>query len=511
MKGTSIFEKMIRQSGRGLTFSFPATEKLGIGRHYDYVIDSETHSIRITASDSGRYKLSRKRAGANWRPLIDLRNKEVLAAIAEMSQICIRVMDDHIIVADAKKRCRSAQKIIVLARSDLSCLRMAAGMDTTSAAERLLTGTQLTFDDYLASSRQPVSIPEVQRGLADVYTLVSLFSGAGVLDWPFAQDERFKILYAIDNDAAACETYRRNIGTHIVQGDIHKAFTEDGYPLDHVVSAPDVIIGGPPCKPFSNANRHTRLENHPDSDLVLQYMRIVEKLQPKVFAIENVPEVLTACNGAYFDAVRKTAESYGYAVAANTVQDDKVGGYTTRKRAIILGSRIGPVSFQTMGLLTGGRTAGDALRMVTSEWSNYSDVTLPGPETKRRMSFVPQGGNYRDIPAEYQTKSKNRHSCTYRRLAWDAPAPTIVNWRKPPLIHPLEDRTLTVAEAKALHGLPGDYCFCGTLGQKQQQVGNSVPVALGRYIKHAVLTLLQRGSQAVDRTFSGYRPAVSMP
>lgn len=107
------------------------------------------------------------------------------------------------------------------------------------------------------------------------------------------------------------------------------------------------------------------------------------------------------------------------------------------------------------------------------------------------MSFVPQGGNYENIPPEYRTASKNRHSCTYRRLAWDEPSPTIVNWRKPPLIHPLEDRTLTVAEAKALQGLPAEFEICGSLGQKQQQVGNSVPVAIGRFIKNALLSLLQ--------------------
>ena len=70
------------------------------------------------------------------------------------------------------------------------------------------------------------------------------------------------------------------------------------------------------------------------------------------------------------------------------------------------------------------------------------------------------------------------------------------------MIHPLEDRTLTVAEAKALQGLPGNFRICGTLGQKQQQVGNSVPVALGRYIKNAVLALLQKATQ--------YQPCASM-
>ena len=141
------------------------------------------------------------------------------------------------------------------------------------------------------------------------------------------------------------------------------------------------------------------------------------------------------------------------------------------------------------------RTAGDAISKVDKSWSNYSDVTKPSSEVEKRMSFVPQGGNYTSIPEEYRTESKNRHSCTYRRLAWNEPSPTIVNWRKPPLIHPLENRTLTVAEAKALQGLPKDFRICGTLGQMQQQVGNSVPVAIGEFIKRCILRILQAQRQ----------------
>lgn len=276
---------------------------------------------------------------------------------------------------------------------------------------------------------------------------------------------------------------------------VYKAFTAEGFPLDNAVKAPDVIVGGPSCKPFSNANRHTRLEDHPDSDLLMQYMRIVETLNPKVFAIENVPEVLTACGGSYYAAVREKAESFGYELDSGIVQDCKVGGYTTRKRAVILGSRIGTPKLADITLAGKYRTAGDAISKVDKSWSNYSDVTKPSSEVEKRMSFVPQGGNYTSIPEEYRTESKNRHSCTYRRLAWNEPSPTIVNWRKPPLIHPLENRTLTVAEAKALQGLPKDFRICGTLGQMQQQVGNSVPVAIGEFIKRCILRILQAQRQ----------------
>ena len=484
-------EKTIMPSSRGLTFSFPSAGKLSIGARYDYVIDKTTNSIRISPAETGRYTMSRKKSKDGWNSLVDLRNKEIQAAIADMAQIRISIADDEILISNAKCNAKKSGVVLRFPRIELQRLRAAAGLNDSDAVGSLFAGTQVTFDEYLASLATPVSTPTIHEDLADIYTVVSLFSGAGILDWPFSQDERFRIQYAIDYDEAACKTYRHNIGLHITHGDVHRAFTDDGYPLDDTVGTPDVIIGGPSCKPFSNSNRHTRLEDHPDSDLVLQYMRIVKKLKPKCFAMENVPGVLTACDGAYFAEIKRVAEECGYNIDAKIVQDNKVGGYTTRRRAIVLGSRIGPIHVPTIAIAGQGRTVGDALSKIDSSWSNRDDVSIPGPDTKKRMSFVPQGGNYTSIPEEFQTESKDRHSCTYRRLAWDEPSPTIVNWRKPPLIHPTEDRTLTVAEAKALQGLPGTFKICGSLGQKQQQVGNSVPVAIGKYIKECVLRMLE--------------------
>lgn len=484
-------EKHIKKSKRGLTFSFRETEHLRIGSRYDYLITKQ--GIRIVASEKGRYKVSRKRNGSSWSPLIDLRNKEVLDTIAKLGDIRLSIMDEAILVSKA-----DAKSIVLqFAIPSLTHVRKVVGLSDAQALSSVLEGAQISLDEYLVSSRSPLDVAQIYQDLPDVYTVVSLFSGAGILDWPFFKDERFNIQYAIDYDAGACETYRENIGDHIVCGDVHKAFTPDGFPQDKAVAgSPDVIIGGPSCKPFSNANRHTRLEDHPDSDLLMQYMRIVEKLNPKVFAIENVPEVLTACDGSYYAAVQEKAESFGYELVPSIVQDWKVGGYTTRKRAVIVGSRIGKPSLSSIGLVHGMHNAGDALGKVDPTWANYGDISTSSEMTRKRMSFVPQGGNYTSIPEEYRTESKNRHSCTYRRLAWNEPAPTITNWRKPPLIHPLEDRTLTVAEAKALQGLPKDFRVCGTLGQKQQQIGNCVPVAIGRYIKSCLLRMLEGGLKA---------------
>lgn len=483
-------EKQINGSKRGLTFSFVPTKQFKIGSRYDYIIYKD--GISIVPAAKGRYTVSRKKKGNAWSPLIDLRNKEVLKEISEMESIRLQITDDTILVSDAKKHC----VVLAFPRVQLTQTRKIVGLSESEIVSRMMD-RQISLDGFFEKSSNVLNVSTIQKDFPDIYSVVSLFSGAGILDYPFFKDERFNIQYAIDYDAGACETYRENIGTHIIHGDVHKAFSDDGFPQDKLVKNPDVIIGGPSCKPFSNANRHTRLEDHPDSDLLMQYMRIVEKLNPKVFAIENVPEVLTACDGSYFAAVQDKAKSFGYELASCIVQDCKVGGYTTRKRAVILGSRIGTPKLTGIMISSGFKTVGAALSKVDSTWSNYEDVSKPSAEVVKRMSFVPQGGNYTSIPEEYQTGSKNRHSCTYRRLAWNEPSPTIVNWRKPPLIHPTENRTLTVAEAKALQGLPKDYKICGTLGQMQQQVGNCVPVAIGTYIKNCILKMLENPKTAM--------------
>lgn len=424
---------------------------------------------------------------SGYKPLVDLRSQEVRDAISCMSAIRIHITDSEIVVCGERK----SACVVRFPRSELSRLRAVAGLSDAEAASILCSGMQISFEDLL-DANDPLDVVQTAKELSDIYTVVSLFSGAGILDWPFFNDERFHIQYAIDYDAAACNTYRRNMGCHIVNGDVHQAFTNEGYYQDQFAQSPDIIIGGPSCKPFSNANRHLRLEDHPDSDLVMQYMRIVKTLRPKVFAMENVPAVLTACDGAYFNAIKKVAGECGYDISSQIVEDDMVGGYTTRRRAVIIGNRMGSAELPKYVKPYPMRTVRDALEKVTPAWSNFYDVSSPNDNTKECMSFVPKGGNWKSIPPALLGKSLDRHSNSFRRLEWDKPAPTIVNWRKTCLIHPEENRILSVAEAKALQGLPGHFVVCGKINQMQQQIGNCVPVAIGEYIKNMLLYLLKR-------------------
>ena len=116
--------------------------------------------------------------------------------------------------------------------------------------------------------------------------VVSLFSGGGGLDLGF-QSAGFQIIWAIDNNQNAVDTYKANIGEHIICEDINKVDTKK-------IPFADVIIGGPPCQSFSLAGN--RNVEDARGQLVWKYIGIISDIQPKAFLFENVTGLLSDKN-----------------------------------------------------------------------------------------------------------------------------------------------------------------------------------------------------------------------
>lgn len=155
-----------------------------------------------------------------------------------------------------------------------------------------------------------------------------------MLDYAFAKDPCFEIVYAAEYAHDAVTTYRGNIGDHIHECDIRSLHGSD-FPKA------DLMIGGPPCQPFSAANRHdsARGDNHPEGDMFKHYLRLIRESGVKAFLIENVPALLSDKGGYYLDLIRHMLPDF--TTKSKLITDCDVGGYTKRKRAIIIGSRIG--------------------------------------------------------------------------------------------------------------------------------------------------------------------------
>ena len=118
-----------------------------------------------------------------------------------------------------------------------------------------------------------------------MYTVVDLFSGAGGLSLGFQQTQKYDIKVAFESNPIMQETYRMNHPGVEVCGDVCGA----DYPSIVEKYGPiDVVIGGPPCQGFSNANRQKNHAISENNALVKQYIRAIQELKPKAFVMENV-------------------------------------------------------------------------------------------------------------------------------------------------------------------------------------------------------------------------------
>lgn len=171
---------------------------------------------------------------------------------------------------------------------------------------------------------------EKDRGKVRVTTLMDLFAGAGGFTQGFVQ-AGFVPIFAVENDVDAAATYNANFGSHCLTADINDV---KRFP------AADVIIGGPPCQGFSNLGSH--IPDDPRNQLWRHFVRAVEQSSPLVFVVENVPPLLRSEEGQ--ELVRET-QAMGYQVVGRILNAADYGVPQTRKRTIIIGTRIGKPEF----------------------------------------------------------------------------------------------------------------------------------------------------------------------
>lgn len=164
------------------------------------------------------------------------------------------------------------------------------------------------------------------------YKVISLFSGAGGMDLGFIQ-AGFDIIWANDVFPEAIETYKKNIGNHIVFGDIRMIESKD------IPDNPDVVIGGFPCQGFSIANVKRSMEDQRNF-LYKEMLRIINDKKPKMFVAENVKGLLSMENGKVFEMIKNDFKSIGYYVEANVLNAAEYGVPQLRERVIIIGNRI---------------------------------------------------------------------------------------------------------------------------------------------------------------------------
>ena len=295
---------------------------------------------------------------------------------------------------------------------------------------------------------------------------LDLFAGCGGLALGFEAAGFTTIGYEMDRDA--CETYRNNL-----RADCHQVTLT---PTSELPSGAAVIIGGPPCQPFSVIGRQ---DGHRDNrDGFPAFLSAVRRYQPRIAVFENVRGMLYQ-NIAYFESIVKCLEELGYEVDHRLFKAAKYGVPQNRERVFVVAHH-GGFHFPEPMLANRRVTAGEALGELAATVPPGAKFLTPSMDV-----YV----------AKYEAASK---CIRPRDLHLDIPSRTVtcrnLNGATGDMLRiRLADgrrRRLTVREAARLQSFPDWFAFSGTEGRQFDQVGNAVPPLLAKAVAKAVMACL---------------------
>lgn len=319
-----------------------------------------------------------------------------------------------------------------------------------------------------------------------VPTVVSLFSGAGGMDIGF-QRAGFKVIFANDFDPKAVETYKKNIGAHIIGGDIG-AIPDGKFP------SADIVVGGFPCQGFSQANTGRHVAD-PRNQLYRQYLRVLKLVKPKYFVAENVRGLLTLDGGSVFEKIKAGFEACGYDCTHSVLNAADFGAPQLRQRVFIVGTRRDVAETPSFPPVPthGGQTSLNKLPWISVSRA-LRCLPLPHPE-----SPIPNHQKYSSFKLKFNGYLGNR------RIDPDKPAPTVTARGDSKggvvvLHHPSNRRRMSVRELATIQGFPIAFEFCGNQSDAYRQIGNAVPPPLAEAVAKCFLELMtkQNGSAPLN-------------
>lgn len=329
------------------------------------------------------------------------------------------------------------------------------------------------------------------------YKVLELFAGAGGLAVGM-EKAGLKCVALNEIDKHACETLRTNRPNwNVYEGDI-KNFSFFSY---H--NQVDVVTGGFPCQAFSYAGKRLGFEDARGT-LFYEFARVVKEVNPPICIGENVKGLLSHDNGKTLQGMISILDEIGYNVVP--VEVLKAINYKVpqkRERLILVGIRkdidvkyVYPKPYKKIYNLKDALKKGDLFdtNVPKSNGVKY-------PESKKNvLDLVPPKGYWRDLPLEIQ---KDFMGASFylgggktgmaRRIGWDEPCLTLTcspAQKQTERCHPDETRPFTVREYARIQTFPDNWHFSGPISQQYKQIGNAVPVNLGREIGYSIIKFL---------------------
>jgi len=331
------------------------------------------------------------------------------------------------------------------------------------------------------------------------YHVLELFAGAGGLALGM-ELAGIKCSALNEIDKFACKTLRKNRPNwNVLEGDIKD------YDFSAFKNKIDIVTGGFPCQAFSYAGKKLGLSDARGT-LFYEFARVVKEVNPYICVGENVRGLLSHDGGKTLKGMISILDEIGYRVIPVKVL--KAIYYKVpqkRERLILVGIRKDidvqyeyPDPYSRIYNLEDALKKGDLFdsNVPQSEGAKY-------PKTKKEvLDLVPQKGYWRDLPLDIQKKfmAGSFHlgggkTGIARRIGWDEPCLTLTcspAQKQTERCHPDETRPFTVREYARIQTFPDDWIFEGSLAQQYKQIGNAVPVNLGREVGYSLVKFLNK-------------------
>jgi DNA (cytosine-5)-methyltransferase 1 len=376
--------------------------------------------------------------------------------------------------------------------------------------------------------------------------VIGLFAGAGGLEIG-AHLAGADVRLSVDNDETACETLRQNPAFHpslVLEADISKL---DGKSLRKraglSVREPCIVVGGPPCQPFSKSSYWTdpgddsryrqakrkgqaappkpvpitRAKPDERRTLVQEFLRLIVETDAQGFLFENVVSITHPRNKKVLESFIEEAEAAKYQTLLLKVNAVEYGVPQMRQRIVVLGLKRGRPSKpepthaasrdQTLIALPPPVTAGEALRPFEDERYFEPEEVVTG-RYEPELREIPPGQNYKALSAwaghpNPVFEAETRFWTFLLKLSPDLPSWT-VQANPGPWVGPFHwtSRRLRTVELAALQTFPPGYVFAGTRRDRVRQIGNAVPALLAQRLIEPLVCALG-GAAAVSR--NGHR------
>lgn len=331
----------------------------------------------------------------------------------------------------------------------------------------------------------------------NIYTVIELFAGADGLAIGM-ENAGIKCVALNEIDKWACNTLRKNRPSwNVLEGDI-KDFDFSKYK-----NKVDVVTGGFPCQAFSYAGKKLGLKDARGT-LFYEFARVVQEVSPAICVGENVRGLISHEGGKTLQGMISILDEIGYNVMP--VQVLKAINYKVpqkRERVILVGVRKDiNVSYEYPKPYKKIYNLSDALKK-----GELFDANVPKsngaiyPKYKQEvLDLVPPKGYWRDLPLDLQKEYMGGSfylgggkTGMARRIGWDEPCLTLTcspAQKQTERCHPDETRPFTVREYARIQTFPDEWDFDGSLAQQYKQIGNAVPVNLGRELGYSIVKFL---------------------